>query len=534
MMTSVLRHFRCIARIAAIGITVASAAAPALLAAQSPGWELHRVNIRVRLDTAARRIDIAGKVHLVPRGAPQSELELELGPTGTFEVLTASHASRVSVDNPQRARLRWATPIPADSEVVVEVRVHHAKGGSQLVVTPAIALASWVTGWYPSPTGRSSRAAGCMEFDVPPTWRVLATGARATAAPGSERWCSDVPFDWSFVSGRYDVRERTVGDARVLLYALPGRAGALEPYLAAMTESVVALEEVFGPLPTESYGLAEIPDGIVTWGGSSEQGFFMAPTQALGTRVNLPLVAHELAHAWWGNAVQQTGPGSLMVTEALAQLGAALAIEHIEGGEARRDFMRFSRDGYNSRQSARGYFLLQQLGADRPLSQLTGEGQDHNLSDAKGYWVWWMTRDALGEERFRTAMQALQREFAGKRMSLADVRRTIVANSANRGDMERFLSQWLDRTGAPSLTLTWQPRGAGRIEVSVRQTSPLYDLRVPVVITTTEGRISTFVHTHSELQTTLVRIRGTVLDVALDPDYRILRWDRDYGPAPTS
>lgn len=506
---------------------------PGAVPAQSPDWELVRVDLRVLVDTATGALGINGSMRLVARGAPQSELELELGPTGAFEALDAPHATRVSVDNPRRARIRWTIPIPADSEVVVEVRGHHARRGSQLVVTPAIALASWVTGWYPSPTGRSSRAAGCMAFDIPPSWRVLATGARVATVGGGERWCSKIPFDWSFVSGPYEVREQAIGEARVLLYALPGRAGPLEPYLAAMTESVVALEAWFGRLPTESYGLAEIPDGVVTWGGSSEQGFFMAPTQALGTRVNLPLVAHELAHAWWGNAVQQTGPGSLMVTEALAQLGAALAIEHIEGSEARRDFMRFSRDGYNSRQSARGYFLLRQLGADRPLSQLTGAGQDHNLSDAKGHWVWWMTRDVLGAERFRATMQGLQREFAGRRMSLADVRRAIVANAPDRAEMERFLSQWLDRAGAPSLTLAWKPRGAGRIEVSIRQTSPSYDLRVPVVIRTTEGSIATVIHTRSDVQAVSIRIRGTVLDVALDPDDRILRWDSDYGPRPT-
>ena len=103
---------------------------------------------------------------------------------------------------------------------------------------------------------------------------------------------------------------------------------------------------------------------------------------------NVPLWAHEMCHAWWGNTVGTQGPGSKMAGEALAQFGVLTALEAMEGREAVVEFLEFSRSGYSPTQCARGYFGLVDDGNDHPLAKLGNSslsgGQTHNLVDSKG------------------------------------------------------------------------------------------------------------------------------------------------------
>lgn len=182
-----------------------------------------------------------------------------------------------------------------------------------------------------------------------------------------------------------------------------------------MACAIGAMERVWGAYPYGGYAIAEIPADVVTWAASSEQGFIMARTPQFGEDGNLPLFAHEAAHAWWGNRVSTTGPGAQLVSESLAQYGAVLAIGALEGHDAMNEFLRLSRDGYNQLQSAAGYFEMARRGGDRPLSQLSNGRWDHNLSDAKGHWFYHMLRHRIGDERFFAVLRTCRGSTAAVR-----------------------------------------------------------------------------------------------------------------------
>jgi hypothetical protein len=245
---------------------------------------------------------------------------------------------------------------------------------------------------------------------------------------------------------------------------------------------------------------------------------------------NLPLFAHEAAHGWWGNLVNTTGPGSILCSESLAQYGAVIAIETVEGKAAATEFLRFSRPGYVMNQCAKGYFQLVREGQDLPLAQLGNGGVHHTLSDAKGHWVYHMIRRRLGDEVFFGALRGLLERFGGRRMALADVRRAFIEAAAPGDEMEAFLSQWLDRTGAPVLELRHE---AGAVTILQTQEGEPYELRVDVEVETESGTRERFAIPVRERSTPVRLPEGARPESAvLDPDHAVLRWDPAYGPKP--
>jgi aminopeptidase N len=493
------------------------------------------LDLDLLIDPAAKRLEGEAEIHLRLDDKRASSLTLTIGEASRFVAVTGAAEVSASIDGAGSEAVVAVGPHQAGDEVVLRVRFVNRGQSFQLVVSEAGALASWARGWYPVPAHASVSAPGVTRLHIPAGWFGLANGAlvdsRSEDGVRMETWQSDMPVARSFVAGAYRVERRTVAGRQIAAYLLPTGKADPTAYAEAIGKIIVALTPIFGPYPYEAYAIAELPDGLVTWTGSSEQGFFMA--SALGAQLNMPLVAHELAHGWWGNHVQATDPAAQMTSEALAQLGAALAIESIEGHDAAVEFLRFSRDGYSRRQCARGYFAMRAEGLDKPLMQLGGSMPDHHLADAKGHWVYWMLRDRVGDTAYAAVFQTLQREFAGRGMSLLDLRRAFVAAAPAAG-LKPFFAEWLDRAGAPDLVLTWDAAGSTEppaVDITITQRGDVYDLPVDIALDAEAGTVVHTVRVKRAKETFRLGATSPIRTVRLDPGHRILRWEPEYAPA---
>jgi aminopeptidase N len=373
-------------------------------------------------------------------------------------------------------------------------------------------------------------APGTTTFRIPVAWHSVSNGKRLSrTVEGSEAvevWSSDVAVARSFVAAPFSDIET---DGRVSTYLLKRRSS-----IAAQTEilerAIEVMERRFGPYPYDTFHVVELPEDA-SFAAASEQGFIMVRGSLLDSPAgNLPLFAHEAAHGWWGNLVRNDGPGGKMMAEALAQYGAVISIEELEGEAAASRFLRYSRENYNPLQCALGFFYIWREGGDRPLAQLESARWDHNLSDSKGMWFYRMLRDEMGDEKFFGVLRGIIRDYSRKQITLDDFRALLGP------ELKPFLEQWLDRPGAPVLIADWFSSDRGRavtIRVDQLQGGEPYELPLDVLIKTDSGEeVRTTVKLCSRQDTFFVLTGTRPVAVVLDPDDRVLIWRPEYGARP--
>ncbi|MCZ6597686.1 MAG: M1 family aminopeptidase [Planctomycetota bacterium] len=535
-------------------------AAPALDPAVDSGlgWTATRLDLHVSVLPAQRRLEIHGTIAL------KLELERSTGPAlvingdepgARFLRIEAPPGARIELNRPFPARegvllshVRFDEELERGATLELGFEVECTGRGDQFVVDDEVALASWVVAWYPIPRpdlesqrqfSRLLSIPGTTSFHLPAGWTSLSNGSRTERIEGEgdvvETWTLDEPVARSFAAGPYRVGVHEVDGRSFSVYLLEHEPEEAHVQAESLARAIEAMEERFGPFPYPTFGIAEVPEAKVGFYGSSEQGFLMAASSAFRYGTNLPLFAHEASHAWWGNLINNHGPGAKLLGESLAQYGAVIAIETIEGEEAATEFLRFSRKGYNSFQCARGYFQILAAGNDKPLGELASDPWDHNLSDSKGHWLYHMLRYRVGDEAFFATMRALIERFAGDSISLEDLQAAFHEAAPDR-ELERFFEQWLEREGAPILEVEWSAGGAGdpRVTGMLRQThgGDPYHLYVELDVVTKEGSVRRTVEIGAEETPFELEVDAEPLDVLIDPRHRILRWTPEYGKRP--
>jgi aminopeptidase N len=258
-----------------------------------------------------------------------------LQPLASFYFDLALQTDRVSVNGKDAAfekrgfadvRVVPAEPIPADSDFEVVVHYSGAPGkisrgdirpwltsGKEWLAAGEPESAAW---WFPSDDHPSDPALMDISVRVPAGLQVISIGrleSRDTAqeaAFDTWHWVSRQPLATylAFVAiGKYQLAEGIV-DQRPYVYAvsmqLPAakRAKALSE-LEKSGATVRVLEQMFGPYPFSELG-GVVPAARLWFGGLETQTRpVYNPASILNDGYAQTLIAHELAHMWFGDNV---------------------------------------------------------------------------------------------------------------------------------------------------------------------------------------------------------------------------------------
>ncbi|MBF9129138.1 M1 family metallopeptidase [Plantactinospora sp. S1510] len=195
--------------------------------------------------------------------------------------------------------------------------------------------------WYPVNDHPLDKATYEIEVTVPDGLAALSNGVSGgtTTSAGwtTWRWAERSPmasYLTTLVIGRYRVRAG-VHEGKPLVTAIastlpPG--GPAERSLARTGEIADFLATRFGPYPFDSYGGIAVADSRIGYALETQSRPVYGPA-FFTTGPNLTVVAHELAHQWFGDSVSIRSWRDLWLNEGFASYAEWLWEEH-EGGRS--------------------------------------------------------------------------------------------------------------------------------------------------------------------------------------------------------
>ena len=251
------------------------------------------------------------------------------------------------------------------------------------------------------------------------------------------------------------------------------------------------------------------------------------------------LLAHEVAHQWWGNIVASGSYHHEWLMEALANYSAIMYMETVMSAE--------KKTGPKASEMALDMYRKELFlrGPDGETAESEGpvvqgrrlEGSNNpNASTAvlygKGTWIIHMLRRRLGDERFLKMLAELRKRYEWKTLD-TEAFRALCAEFLPPGSpdpkLEAFFDQWVYGTGVPALKLTYFVKGkpgAYKLTGTVTQTEVPddYSIPVPVEIQSVRGKtVVQLVRTSSEPVQFTVSVAAPSAKAVLDPGWSVLR-----------
>jgi hypothetical protein len=245
------------------------------------------------------------------------------------------------------------------------------------------------------------------------------------------------------------------------------------------------------------------------------------------------LVAHEVAHQWWGNTITSGSYHHEWLMESLANYSAILYME--------------TKAGPRSSEIALELYRKQLLlkGEDGEIAESEGpvvqgrrlEGSNNPAASnaviyGKGSWIMHMLRRRMGDERFIKMLAELRRRYEWKPLD-TEAFRTVCAEFLPPGSpdpkLENFFDQWVYGTGIPTLKMTFAVKGkpgAFKLTGTVTQTDVPDDFSVAVPVEVQTGRGKTVVQmirTASEPVQFSVNVAAANAKAVMDPGWSVLR-----------
>ncbi|NCI48279.1 M1 family metallopeptidase [Sediminibacterium soli] len=194
--------------------------------------------------------------------------------------------------------------------------------------------------------------------------------------------------------------------------------------------------------------LANVQSKTIFGGMENAGAIFYAESSVTGKNRATGLLAHEIAHQWFGDAATEKDWPHIWLSEGFATEMSQLYLEHLYGADTMRAMLK------TSRKQIIAFTRKQQV----PVVDTT-KGRDimkllNTNSYQKGGWVLHMLRTDLGDELFWKCVQAYYAAFCNKNASSADLQ--AVFEKVSGKNLSAFFHQWLYVPENPALNLSWK------------------------------------------------------------------------------
>jgi len=340
--------------------------------------------------------------------------------------------------------------------------LHYVKAASGTEIVYSISDDLFAEDWWPCKQSLKDKIDSVsMWVTVDDTLNVGSNGLlmKKTPQPGNKlryEWATKYPIDYYLVA----VAVGPYKDYSYYMHFTDGSGDSMliqnyvydsSTYMTAVNKAIFDttglivdhFSKIFGkyPFKDEKYGHC-----MTTLSGGMEH----QTMSWLGTLSLWPtLVAHELAHQWWGNSVTYGKWEDIWLSEGFATYAEQLFLEHFDGKAAAKA----ERTGNYS-------FVMSDLGGSVWVDDTTKVSRifDGRLTYAKGGAVAHMLRYMAPEDSlfFKGIRNYLQQYKYGHAVT-SDLQ--AVMEQAYNIQLDSFFRQWVYGQGYPTYTVSWAQSG---------------------------------------------------------------------------
>ncbi|MBN1479863.1 T9SS C-terminal target domain-containing protein [candidate division KSB1 bacterium] len=307
-------------------------------------------------------------------------------------------------------------------------------------------------------------------------------------------------------------------------YVFPNDVNNAQTDWANLPRMLTFFEQNFSSYPFDRYSMAQAYNR-----GAMEHQTMTTYSHELITGDNRYdyIVAHELAHHWWGDLVTLGDWKDIWLNEGFATYSEALYFEHIYGDDYLAKYMEALSEIYLAEVARRGHFALYD-----PEYMWGGTVYQ------KGAWVLHMLRWTIGEAAFWRTLQSWAQCYAYDNALIPDF--IAIAEEQSGQNLQWFFDQWIYRAGYPDFDISWdyQKNSAVGYTVTIDIKQQQWDkfqfiAPVEIEIETATGTVVDTLISSSQQQQFQITLDTAPARLIIDPyNWLLKQYDIVGNPAP--
>ncbi len=247
----------------------------------------------------------------------------------------------------------------------------------------------------------------------------------------------------------------------------PAPKGGLDDYLPAME----VMKYYIDSIGEYSYLKLANVQSKTRYGGMENAGnIFYYENSVNGKHQVEPLIAHEVAHQWFGNSATEKSWYDIWLSEGFATYLTDMFLEYKYGTEKMKERMA----------TERAKVIRYNSSVSKPVIDTTVTDWNRLLnpnSYEKGAWFLHMLRNKIGKNNFYKLLRTYYKKYRNSNATTGDFR--AIAESVSGMRLKSFFDQWLRKPGYPKLDIAWKIKD-NVLYVKVRQNDGVFDIDLPI------------------------------------------------------
>ena len=314
--------------------------------------------------------------------------------------------------------------------------------------------------WFPCFDSPNEKLTTEVVCHVPDGMIVLSNGRKLSEEKDEAsglvtfHWLQDKPhvnYLIAIVAGYFESIQDRYRDIPMAFYTLPSQIEMAKNSYEGTKDMMAFIENETGvPYPWDRYDQVCVNDFVA--GGMENTSLTILTDGTLfdqsteNLRSSQGLVAHELAHQWFGDLVTCKDWSHLWLNEGFASYFEALYTEHKDGKDAFRYSMLKKMGSWMNNPNDPVGIVHREY--DNPMQQFSYRAYP------KAAWVLHMIRSSIGPDLFRQMMKTYLKRHTFESVVTEDLNQVLEELTGR--SMDQFFDQWVYHGGHPDLGITFQ------------------------------------------------------------------------------